>query len=129
MRARYSIYSVLAGDGFNVIVAALNGTKGGNSAQIAAYLHNNFKDSKDSQGPYPSTLRAIAWLVVIASIRSTQRRLYYCSRNRSLHWIRRDLSGVWCRREGFYTINRPKEFAVSSYVWAFIKGFRGRRPY
>jgi len=42
--APFSIYSVLAGDGFNVIVAALKGTKGGNSAQIAAYLHNNLKD-------------------------------------------------------------------------------------
>ena len=40
----FSIYPVLAGDGFNVVVAALKGTKGGNSAQIAAYLHNNLKD-------------------------------------------------------------------------------------
>ncbi len=46
----FSIYSVLAGDGFNVIVAALNGTKGGNSAQIAAYLHNNLKNYKGLTG-------------------------------------------------------------------------------
>jgi branched-chain amino acid transport system substrate-binding protein len=33
-----SIYSVLAGDGFQVIVAGLNGTKG-NAKQLAEYLH------------------------------------------------------------------------------------------
>jgi len=42
--APFSIYSVLAGDGFNVTVEALKGTKGGNSAQLATYLHNNVKD-------------------------------------------------------------------------------------
>jgi branched-chain amino acid transport system substrate-binding protein len=39
-----SIYSVLAGDGFRVVIAALQGTKGGNAAQVANYLHNNLKD-------------------------------------------------------------------------------------
>jgi branched-chain amino acid transport system substrate-binding protein len=46
----FSIYSVLAGDGFNVVVAALKGTKGGNSAQIAAYLHNNLKNFQGITG-------------------------------------------------------------------------------
>jgi branched-chain amino acid transport system substrate-binding protein len=45
-----SIYPVLAGDGFNVVVAALNGTKGGNSAQVGAYLHNNLKDFQGLTG-------------------------------------------------------------------------------
>ena len=45
-----SIYPVLAGDGFNVVVAALKGTKGGNSAQMAAYLHNNLKDFQGLTG-------------------------------------------------------------------------------
>jgi len=39
-----SIYAAFAGDGFNVFVAALNGTKGGNGAALANYLHNNLKD-------------------------------------------------------------------------------------
>lgn len=39
-----SIYSVLAGDGFRVVVEALEKTKNGNSAQVAAYLHNNLKN-------------------------------------------------------------------------------------
>jgi branched-chain amino acid transport system substrate-binding protein len=45
-----SIYPVLAGDGFNVVVAALKGTKGGNSAQVGAYLHNNLKDFQGLTG-------------------------------------------------------------------------------
>ena len=45
-----SIYSVLAGDGFQVIVAALNGTKNGNSKQIADYLHNKLKDFQGLTG-------------------------------------------------------------------------------
>jgi branched-chain amino acid transport system substrate-binding protein len=46
----FSIYSVLAGDGFSSVVAALNGTKGGNSAQVAAYLHNNLKNFQGITG-------------------------------------------------------------------------------
>ncbi len=45
-----SIYPVLAGDGLNVVVAALKGTKGGNSAQIGAYLHNKLKDFQGLTG-------------------------------------------------------------------------------
>ena len=45
-----SIYPVLAGDGFNVVVAALKATKGGNSAQVGAYLHNNLKDFQGLTG-------------------------------------------------------------------------------
>ncbi len=45
-----SIYPVFAGDGFNVVVAALKGTKNGNSAQIATYLHNNLKDFQGLTG-------------------------------------------------------------------------------
>ena len=45
-----SIYPVLAGDGFNVVVAALKGTKGGNSAQVGAYLHNTLKDFQGLTG-------------------------------------------------------------------------------
>ncbi len=39
-----STYSLLAGDGFRVTVAALKATNGGNSAQVSNYLHNNLKD-------------------------------------------------------------------------------------
>jgi branched-chain amino acid transport system substrate-binding protein len=45
-----SIYPVLAGDGFNVVVAALTGTNNGNSAQIAAYLHNKLKNFQGLTG-------------------------------------------------------------------------------
>lgn len=39
-----SIYAAFAGDGFNVIVAAINGSKGTSGAQIAGYLHSSLKD-------------------------------------------------------------------------------------
>ena len=39
-----SVWAVLAGDGFNAVVAAIKGCKSTDSAKMAAYLKKNLKD-------------------------------------------------------------------------------------